>query len=122
MDWDNVIYFKSKEFDSPDKPGSGARMDPDFVRELDSLRHRLGFPLVINSGYRTTDHNTSVGGKADSAHTKGLAVDIKCHDSRTRFRIVVEAAFMGFTRIGVAKTFIHLDADDTKPRSVMWLY
>ena len=28
----------------------------------------------------------------------------------------------GFTRIGVAKTFIHVDCDMELPQEVMWMY
>jgi hypothetical protein len=28
----------------------------------------------------------------------------------------------GFTRIGIAKTFIHADDDAESPQQVMWLY
>jgi hypothetical protein len=29
---------------------------------------------------------------------------------------------LGIRRIGIAKTFIHFDLDDTKPPKVAWLY
>jgi hypothetical protein len=28
----------------------------------------------------------------------------------------------GIKRIGIGKTFIHVDVDDTLPQNVMWLY
>jgi len=36
----------------------------------------VGVPLAINSGYRTTAHNTAIGGAVDSYHVKGMAADI----------------------------------------------
>src|SRR5689334_353729 len=55
--WGDVKHFRKEEFDSPDAPGSGIHMDLEFVLLLDALRERLGVPLNINSGYRTTEHN-----------------------------------------------------------------
>jgi len=40
-------YFKIKEFDSPDLKGSGKNMDINFLRFLDELRKRCGFPFRI---------------------------------------------------------------------------
>jgi hypothetical protein len=79
-------------------------------------------PMVIYSGMRCQKHNERVGGVPDSAHTKGVAVDVKCHSSRGRFAIINAALSAGFTRIGVAKTFVHLDVDLSLPQQVMWTY
>lgn len=45
---------------------------------LEPLREKWGGPVIINSGYRTEEHNRRVGGSPTSLHTRGLAVDIKC--------------------------------------------
>lgn len=38
--------------------------------------------MTVNSGYRTPQHSVAVGGYATDDHTKGIAADIKCYDSR----------------------------------------
>ncbi|WP_256122119.1 D-Ala-D-Ala carboxypeptidase family metallohydrolase, partial [Gilliamella sp. wkB72] len=43
--------------------------------KLELVRHALGKPIIITSGYRCPALNARVGGVATSAHTKGLAVD-----------------------------------------------
>lgn len=43
--------------------------------KLELVRHALGRPIIITSGYRCPALNARVGGVATSAHTKGLAVD-----------------------------------------------
>lgn len=115
-------YFDIKEFDSPDAPGSGEKMDMNFLVKLNAARGIAEIPFVINSGYRTKEHNKKVGGKPDSAHLKGMAVDIKVKGSRDRFIIISSLIMAGFNRIGIAKTFIHADTDSSKDREVAWLY
>ena len=88
-------YFRPEEFDCKCKKckdngeGRGIDMMEDyFLQMLDDARHKAGIPFVITSGYRCPSHNRAVGGVANSAHTKGLAADIACSDSRTRGYII----------------------------------
>lgn len=116
-------YFSWSEFDSPDEPGSGERhMNADFIRKLDQIRAQVGFPLVITSGYRTAAHNAKVGGVPGSAHTKGLAADIRALTDAQKTAIAKAAIALGITRIGWGRTFIHLDMDGSKPQRVVWNY
>ena len=121
-------YFTTSEFDSPDKPGSGSLMSKTIIEMLDDVRGKFGKPIVINSGYRTEEHNAKVGGKPKtktskgSSHMYGLAVDIKCTNSTDRFHLIYLLQETGFQRIGVAKTFIHVDIDFDKSQEVMWAY
>ena len=75
---------------------------------LDIVRKKYGKSVVINSGYRTHEHNKSVGGKPDSSHLKGLAVDIACKNSTDRFKLEGILREVGFKRIGMGSTFIHV--------------
>ncbi len=120
--WADIQHFRQEEFDCRDLPGTGVRMDMEFVALLDALRDRCGFPLVIHSGYRSPGRNEEVGGVQESAHVAGHAADIRALSSRTRFRIIEEALRLGIRRIGVGETFVHLDNDPTKPMDVVWLY
>lgn len=121
-DWERIKFFKPHEFDSRDLPGSGKGMDADFVCRLDMLRLMCGFPLIINSGFRTPMHNASVGGKANSAHLRGLAADIQVADSSQRFKLKRLAHMLGFRRIGNGSSFVHLDCDLSLPQDVEWNY
>ena len=114
-------YFKLSEFDSPDEVGSGYRMDKDFLYRLDTARGISGIPFKINSGYRTENHNTIVGGRVGSSHKKGLAVDIGYYGSRERYLIINALMQVGITRFDIAKTFIHCDVDKSKDTDVIWL-
>jgi hypothetical protein len=105
-------YFKEIEY----------KMDPDFLCKLDEAREVANIPFLINSAYRNPEQNESAGGTSNSSHLKGLAVDIKATNSRTRF-IVLDALFAaGFTRIGIAESFIHVDLDCDKSQNVVWTY
>ena len=120
-------YFKLSEFDSPDLKGSGALMDETFIDMLIEARAKANIPFKINSGYRTKEYNKSLlkrGYKAskNSSHLKGCAADIHCVDSTSRFIIYNSLIDAGFTRIGVAKNFIHVDCDVDKPINKFWTY
>ena len=103
-------------------------MDPKFLGLLDHARGIAGIEFKINSGYRTPEHNSKVGGKPrtptskGSSHLYGLAADINCDNSRDRSIILNALVDSGFTRIGIAKTFIHVDLDKSKSQNVCWLY
>lgn len=45
---------------------------------LQPVRDALGAPIKINSGYRSLDVNSLIGGKSTSQHIKGEAADIEC--------------------------------------------
>jgi len=122
MPWIPLKYFTADELDSPDAPGTGEQMDSTFMLKLDQLRLMCGFPFIITSGFRTPLHNKKVGGVTDSAHTRGIGVDIETRGSEHRYKLVSNALMIGFQRIGIARTYTHIDDDKTKPEGVIWLY
>ena len=115
-------YFTLDEFDSPDLPGSGAFMDADFLEMLDEARHIAGVPFSINSGWRTESRNRAVNGSPASSLLRGFAADIRATSSNRRYTIIAALIQVGFTRIGVADSFVHVDNDPDKAQNVMWLY
>ena len=117
-----IIYFVSSEFDSPDLKNSGELMNLEFLKMLDSARHLADTPFIINSGYRTAEHNKKVGGIKSSSHLKGLAVDIKIINSIQRFKILNALLSVGFVRVGIGSNFLHVDFDLTKGQNIIWLY
>ena len=118
-------YFNLSEFDSPDLPGSGTNMDGRFLEMLDNARGIYGRPMHINSAYRTIYKNQEVNGKPNSAHLQGIAADVQCNNSRDRHDMVKAFMEAGFTRLGIADTFIHVDSGDIhsdKDSNVIWTY
>ena len=104
-------YFKDKE----------ENMNVNFLAKLDEAREYANIPFVINSAYRSPEHPLSIKNPS-SSHIKGLAVDIGAKDSRTRFLIVDALLAVGFSRIGIADSFIHVDSDLDKSQNVIWTY
>lgn len=98
--------------------------NPDSLRRLDALREHYNGPVILNSAYRSVEHELSKGRSGKSAHTLGRAFDIRCLNSADRFRLVYAALAVGFHRIGIGKNFIHVD-DSCEPRHLsnqMWHY
>ena len=93
---------------------------PETFADLDKVNKLEADP----SRYRRwlEQHNREVGGTENSAHLAGLAVDIKCTDAWSRFKILHALLSVGFQRIGIGRTFIHVDDDLTKPQGVVWDY
>ena len=96
-------------------------MNVEFLAKLDEAREFAGIPFIINSAYRSPEHPESIKNPT-SSHIKGLAVDISVKDSVTRFKILNALIAVGFNRIGVAGTFIHVDLDLDKSQNVIWTY
>lgn len=116
----DLKWFELEEFACPCCGES--KMDEDFLRLLDDARELAGVPFKITSGYRCKEHNKKVGGKANSAHTKGLAVDISTTTSNARYEILDSLFLHKFNRLGIGVDFIHADTDESLPQEVVWLY
>jgi uncharacterized protein YcbK (DUF882 family) len=104
-------------------------IDHVFVSELDELRHRLGFPIAITSGYRCPTHNAKVSSTGlTGPHTTGRAADLGVARERA-YEVLQTAMLMKFTGIGVKQhggsRFIHLDQLPNapgQPRPTIWSY
>lgn len=114
-------YFDIDEFKCS-CPCQAAKMRNALLVMLDDARDIAGVPFNITSGYRCKKHNERVGGVTGSAHRRGLAVDIACPNNHMRAKIIHGLINAGFNRIGIAKDFIHVDCDTSKPEWTMWLY
>ena len=95
-------------------------MKPEFLLKLDALRESCGLPFVITSGYRSPDHPIEAVKEIPGTHAQGIAADIKITNSAHRYTIIREALAHGFTGLGVAGDFIHVDTRGTVP--VIWVY
>lgn len=80
---------------------------------LQSIRDIFGYPIIVNSGYRSPEVNIAVGGSKYSNHMYGIAADITC--CKTHFPELCEfligdkqAGFLKELIIYKDKNFIHL--------------
>lgn len=48
----------------------------ELTKVLENIRKSCGFPIVVNSAYRTPKVNAQVGGVVNSLHLSGRAADI----------------------------------------------
>lgn len=124
-----ILYFKPQEIACR---GTGLVMitpaSIDALKRLDDLRRAMGHPLIVNSGYRSPQHNAAVGGAKASTHMEGIAFDIGMSNVDPH-RFEAEARKLGFTGIGLyppskptgAKNFIHIDTrKGTGWRGAQW--
>lgn len=108
-----------------------AKISADLMGRLQQMRDTIGGPIRITSGVRCRKHPESRT-RPTSSHVPndlgdiegkvGHAVDIAAVGSRRRFRLLAAAIAAGFTRIGIGKSFLHLDNDYKKSQGVIWDY
>lgn len=107
-------------------------VETDFLDRFEQLRNTLGFPLIINSGYRTPEHNAIVSFTGDDGpHTTGRACDIRLYGERV-LMLISAARALGFTGFGldqksttaIGARYIHIDdlAAPAFPRPMVWTY
>lgn len=135
--WNNIIPFLPrlnavrkniyKYFKMTESTGTGghtfADLDPTLRLLLDKIRGECGFPISINSGYRTQAQNDVLSDSvSNSAHVQRLGVDIICTDSSKRYILKKVCYANNIPRIGTGKNFIHIDISKTLPQNVEWDY
>lgn len=109
-------YFKLQEFNCKD----GTKVPEEYyanVQELmdnlDVLREHLGHPITINSGYRSPDHNKSVGGAQKSQHLTASAADIRLNVTTSivqkAIKQLMEDGEMKKGGLGIYSNFTHYD-------------
>lgn len=113
-------FFKDDEFQRV--ACSRSAVNDDSLRRLDRAREIAGVPFVLTSAFRSSESELAKGRSGSGAHTLGRAFDIRCTDSLNRYKIVYGAIAAGFTRIGIGKTFVHMDDAVTLPNPRIWLY
>jgi hypothetical protein len=82
---------------------------------LDTLRIRTEEVIIVASFYRCPEHNKQVGGKPNSAHLRGYAIDIKCDNTEDRFNLISNAILLGIKRIEAKQEWVHFDIDPKLP-------
>jgi len=114
---DLTANFDREEFAC--KCGCGAdHIELQLVEKIQMIRNALGVPLQIRSGVRCAKRNAAVGGKENSAHLRGLAVDVFVPTSNFRY-LFLRQAIKIFRRIEVPSgQWVHVDQDESLPQDV----
>lgn len=102
--------FKVREFKS--RTHEFVLINYELLDKLQKLRDYLKAPININSGYRTTSHNNSVGGSYNSAHLIGCAADISSPAfSANQIAIELQNLFGKEVAIGLhtKENYVHVD-------------
>lgn len=107
-------HFIVKEFACKD--GSDAVLvAPRLVMVLQSIRSHFGAAVTINSGYRTPQYNTKVGGVAHSQHCYGTAADIVVKGQTPEAVAAFARTLMpDWGGVGVYKSFTHIDVREAR--------
>ena len=115
-------YFNEDEFRRCFPACSLQDMQQSTMDKLDAAREWAGIPFVLNSAYRSVEHEKKQKRDGKSAHTLGRAVDIRCNSDYNRLRMVNALIQAGFTRIGVYKGgWVHADDSPSHSQNVMWV-
>ena len=68
---------------------------------LEPIRENIGYPLIVNSGYRSSAVNKSVGGVPTSQHLLGQAADIHCSlDTKDLYFTIAGMVSKGLFNVG----------------------
>jgi len=117
--------FNLKEFHCKDGTEVPECFYPNVIvlaRNLQLLRDEIKKPVVISgSGYRTAEHNKSVGGAKESQHLTASAADISVpgmtpKDLAAVIERMIREGRMKQGGIGIYKTFVHYDIRGIKSR------
>lgn len=112
-----TAHFNVSEFRCKCGGSHDTMLDIELVQKLEQLRKTLNCSkIIINSGYRCSNYDKSVGGNGCGQHTKGAAADIVCYDKsgkKISSKIVCCAAqdlgFGGIANIDTTYTAAHVD-------------
>ena len=121
-DWIKYPNFTKAEFDC--KATGENNMQHEFMEKLQAIRKEYGKSMTITSGFRSVKHPVEAKKThSNGEHTQGFCADVMCITGNDRFQLVQLALKHGITRIGVAKTFLHLGIGGKNlPNNVIWDY
>jgi uncharacterized protein YcbK (DUF882 family) len=118
--WGTYPNFTKAEMDC--KHTGQNEMKHEFMDVLQKIRTEYG-PMKITSGYRHPTHPIEAKKMRPGEHTFGMCCDIACNNGADRYRLITIALKHGCTRIGIAKTFVHIGLGAPGlPNNVIWEY
>lgn len=114
-----IGYFDTREFESRDGKESPYEhvVQGKLLALLNAIRSKFKLPIIVNSGYRSPEHNAAIGGAKNSFHVQGLAADIRPVDMND-LKLLRELALEMNPNGGVGwyDNFVHVDARGKRAR------
>lgn len=116
-----IGYFDTAEFASKDgQPSTWPTVvNPQLIELCNKIREEMGCELVVNSGYRSPEHNAKVGGAKNSMHVLGQAADLSPRPYRIwRVKKLHEICdrLNPNGGVGFYNTFCHVDTRGVRAR------
>ena len=115
-----IGFFDTKEFESKDgkpSPYGETVVAKELIVRLNAIRSRFGKPIIVNSAYRSPEHNKAVGGVSNSQHVLGTAADIRPEDLKDLSELQKIADELNpHGGVGFYNTFVHVDVRGEKSR------
>ncbi len=125
--------FWADEFHCPCPRCEGlvVNMDEIFIVLLQNARDYYKRPMIVTAGWRCREYQLQLNPEVpNSAHTRGMAADIRCISSTENFVLTGALRQAGFNRLGryfhVVEgkprwTHIHVDSDPALSSGVEWI-
>lgn len=112
-----TTHFNVSEFKCKCGKNHDTLLDIELVNKLEQLHKALSCSkIIVNSGYRCSAHDKTVGGNGSGQHTKGTAADIVCYGADGKVisskKVTCAAQDLGFggvANINSSYTATHVD-------------
>ena len=94
----------------------------ELAMALDRVELLLGFPLSINSAFRSAKVNAAVGGSPASAHLSGYAADFTCKQFGTPLEVakkIVDSDTIPYDQCIFEGSWIHLSVEPRMRKQVL---
>ena len=87
----------------------------DYLELINKFRAIYGKPMIVNSGYRSREHNAKIGGAPNSAHCVCQAADFRDNDGALRNWIkdninVLEVCDLYCEDFAATPTWVHIQS------------
>jgi uncharacterized protein YcbK (DUF882 family) len=109
---EHEFFCKCKDFNDFSHP-----IDDSLFEAAQLIRSFTNQPVIINSSYRTALCNNNCGGKANSYHLLGKALDLNCgstleavsEDIVSKGPLYRSLRQCGINGFGISPDFLHID-------------